>query len=261
MNQLTNISVLDLYFLAHLVGESRVLDEPHLHARLKPTRGDAWRARFATALTDYRAAVDRLLKESAEASRAAAGLAALTEETQHWRRHMEGVAREEANAALRDVLLRAVGWGRGSPRSSKEYKDFYVQVAASVGANQAALRALGASPAALEWAHTALTTEEQASLDVARERAEEQKARGDMRAAYSEALGALGAVFRGAETVRHTALFERDAAKLNAADNMLRKLDEALAQARVQSRARAEKGEVPGEVLEPVTPEQPAATG
>jgi hypothetical protein len=252
MSALDNISILDLYFLAGLVDRANLVATSALDKRLKPTRGDGWQARFKAAVDAYRAAVETYLKEAAEASFAGSAAAALLEQTGFWRRAMESVVREEKNPARRNALLRAVGFGWGSPRSSKELKDFYLEIGSAVAANEQALLALGADPAAIAFGKKALSSEEEASLKLMKERAEADAARGDVQARYVELVDFMRSVFRAAGSAREFALFAKDVAAQKEASEVLGKLDAAVAQAKVESRARSEQGGVPAEVVTPV---------
>ena len=253
-----DLSVLDLYFLARLMGTAIGPYEDVLTPRLKAFWGDDWKAKHTAAGDAYRASVDKLIKEITEASSASTEMEAFQKRVSAWREYMVSLVRQVEDERKQKHLLRVVGYGLGSPRSSKALKDLLQTVSKSVVAAKADLVALGASEDDVSFPSQAMEAEEVASNKLMSERADVTVARAAMRERFDLLVKMMRSIGLGADAARSHALLKEDKAALARVDELQARIDNAVSEARVQSRARAADPTTPAEVVTPVEPVEPA---
>jgi hypothetical protein len=243
--QLSDISQLDLFFLSHLVDEALKTHGDAIHDLVAATEGPHWRDTYQTKTTAYRSAVTGVIKEETEASQAVSEQNAMRDKILTCRRHLEAIARRERDPAQQNLLLRAAGWGLGTPRSVKEIKDFLVTMGASVQASKDRFLALGARPEAVTFAHAMLTRLEAATATTMKELADVKVARADLQSAYAAMVEQVRMVDTVAVAAREGAILVDDEPARAKADALLALLDQAVAQARVEARKKAATETIP----------------
>jgi len=253
--QLSEISQLDLFFLSELIGDALGTHHGVLHNTLKARFGAEWKASYLADKEAFRAAVQRVIKEEAEASAAISEQNALKGKFTALRRHLEGVANTSEVPEVSKLLLSAAGYGGGTPRSPKEYKDFLVTMTSEVEANKERFLAHGALPQALALPKTLATQFEDASKKTMREVADTKIARAELAVRYRAVVASIKRVEAAAGAAREGAVLLDDEAARGKADELLALFDQAVAQARVAARKKETEETIPPELTTPVPPD------
>jgi len=246
---LSKLKILELYFYAPMAMSAVDRHCQALHALFAPVHGEDWHARLQACVDGYRACVERLLRERAETSMVIGQTHDLINRITLWRRSMEAVVRR-APAQEQKGLLRAAGWGLGSPRSIKASKEFLQQVKHLVALYAGRLTELGASEAHLQFARETLHSLEQASELAAQEKAQDSAARLEMqlrRQELTRLLDDLDLVAEIADT--QSMLFADEASRLRSYA-IKAELKSARNEACVQSYKRVQDKDVPAELLQ-----------
>lgn len=200
--------------------------------------------------------MEHLIREVQETTGALRTLEQVAQSISQWRRLTTGLARN-APAARRDVLMRAAGWGQGSPRSVKAMKDVLLTIKSRMAVHADEFRALGLSPVLLQLPEQVLALLERGAGEVAREKAEDMVARANVTELYWKVNVPLAAAWRAAELIRmqaqliegHDGASAGDRARQKGvarrAGELLMKLETSLGEARVQAGKRAAAGPLP----------------
>ncbi|MEW5849139.1 MAG: hypothetical protein AB2A00_10000 [Myxococcota bacterium] len=249
--ELSKISYLDLYYLAHFVGEALKTQGAAIHDTMTATEGADWKTKYDTATAAYRGAFSRLIKEESEASLAVAEQNAIRGKFTHSRRHLENVAKREKRPEVRKVLLRAAGYGAGTPRTPKEYRDFVVTYRDGLSANRQRFLDLGAKPAALDLAAGMAEALDAAGTKAMHELNDVGVARADLKQRYADAVEAIRLVDVTAQGELEGAHVLEDKEAIDRCSELLGLFDQAVAQARVEARKREQEGPLPEDVLLP----------
>ncbi|MBI5495776.1 MAG: hypothetical protein HY904_12195 [Deltaproteobacteria bacterium] len=253
--QLAEISQLDLYFLAQLVGSALKDHHGVIHRFIKEEHGEHWLDAYNAGTRDFRASVDSAIKEETEANAAVGEQAALRGKFTSWRRLLENCARRAGVQTEVDRLLKAAGYGDGTPRSTKEFKDFLVIVGPKLKVHEARFRKLGASPKALAFPGTMSVALDTAGAKVVKEVAEARTAREAVRTQYDAMITQLRLVDHAAQSASADAALEEDKEALARANALLNLLDAAEGQAKVEARKKATEEEIPESITLPVNPD------
>lgn len=251
------------YFFSAMARDAVSRHKPVVDTRMKTTHGSNWWTELQERTDAYQESVDALIRDRAETGEALARLDGALSRIPRWRRAMESHALRAPQERQRS-LLKAAGYGLGSPRSVKEAKDFLAKIAPLVELHADELKDLGASPPLLAVPAELLEDLEQGATVVAREKAEDSVARDrlqDQKRVLAEMWRAVSLVVDG--ELAEAELFA-DEERRKKARELSFALEAALGQARVQARKRAEKGDVPPELVveeeaapEPVAEEVP----
>ena len=277
MEDLFRLSQLDLFFMVKDAAPAIAARSGVLSPMMTATYGEGWAATLETDATRYRSFVDRLFVETAETAAAVAALTQMLQDVGDWRAVAVGVARN-APKERKAELMKAAGWGLGHAESPKEMKDLLAILKARVLVQRDSFIALGMEPELLDLPARVFDALEAGSGNVAREKAEDDRARGEVKAYQDRLVPVLTAAWRAAETVpvqsrllarKQDASPERVAehqARAKEATALAELLTRLYAESRIESRKRAEAGPLPpgladeGEDTEPQTDvEQPAA--
>lgn len=269
MRDVKELSQYDLYFFVKPAAELALANEDVLSSHVTPMLGEGWAPRLTTDADAYRAAVEALIRESLETTGALKNLELMSQNVSQWRALATGVART-APVARRPVLLKAAGYGLGSPRSPKEMKDLLLTIKSRLALHADEFAARGLARPLLLLPSRVLAQLEGGAGDVARERAEDSEARAVVAELHARMSASLGAVWTGAEHVAMEGLLlaayddasetekEEARARAAAASALDLQLDEAFGAARVESRKRATTESLPPGLTGPEQPEQPA---
>jgi len=246
----SDLSLYDTYFYGPMVVAALIKYGPAVDATLKSSRGTTWQSEFNAAVDTYRAAVDGSIRETEEANAATKAMQEVQDRINPWRRVMEGFARSAPPAQQR-LLMRAAGFGLGTPRSVKEGKDFLLNVAPLVEINKAAFAQLGADADLLSFPATARNALEGGAQTVAKEKGEATVARANVQMERAKLGTWLRAVENASEMAVQLGVFKKDETARKAAEALEAQLHAALNEARVQARTRAAEAPVPPELVAP----------
>ena len=145
----SELSLYDTYFYGPMVMAALANHGAVVEAGLKSARGPNWKADMEASMGAFRTSVEASIRENEEANAATRAMQDVQDRINPWRRVMEGFARSAAPAQQR-LLLRAAGFGLGTPRGPKEAKDFLLNVAALVDTNLMGARLDPRLPAGVE---------------------------------------------------------------------------------------------------------------
>lgn len=261
MQNLTKVSQYDLYFFSEDVLPNVLAASSLVDPMVRPSLGEGWSTRLATDIRAYRQAVELVIRELAETTDVLRRVEQLSRNVSQWRELGVGLARN-APAGRREVLLRAVGYGLGSPRSVKEMKDMLLTVKSRVEVHGEELMALGMARPLLELPGRVLRTLEHGAGEIAREKAEDALARANVKEFFGRVSTALTTVWRSAElmSLQSLLLAERDEASASDTERskeeaatlgaLVVHLEKALGEARVQAQTRAASEGLPAELVE-----------
>lgn len=271
---LTDISKLDLYFFVKPAADTIAGKAALLDAVVAPKLGADWAKTLVSDAAAYRAAVETLIRETTETTGALRLVDQLTANVSQWRALAVGLARN-APAPRQEVLLKAAGYGLGTPRTVKEMKDVLLTIKSRFTTLSGEFATLGMAPALQALPGRVLAKLEGGAADVAREKAEDALARSQVNELAGRVTTALEAAMDGAGLVSMQALLlsqdeessaearRAELTRASEADALAVHLEKALGEARVLSRKRAAEDVLPpGLVTEepaPTTSEQPAA--
>lgn len=262
MADVTTLSQYDLYFFSKDASEAVFGSTTLLDALLKPALGADWSACLRGDTAAYREAIELVIREATETTTAIRTVEQLLLNVSQWRELVVGIARN-APAARRAVLMQAAGYGLGSARSVKEMKDVLLTIKSRLTVHAAELQALGLAPALVALPGRVLARLESGAADVAREKAEESRARANAAELFGRVSSALHVAWRSAELVatqaqllaaQDEATAEEKAtqhARADAASTLSLRLDKALGEARVEARQHAAAEPVPPELVTP----------
>lgn len=218
----------EAYFLVQLVGDVLNNHGEPLTRLMEAARGTTWLADFHAVGADYRQRFDHQVHVTAQAAAAVADHARHAAELSTWREYMVGVAALSQDPVTRQLLRRAVGLGRPTPRSRPAVKDFLDHVAPATAAYAASFRRLGANEESIARPEQARAEEQAAWTRVGDLKAAATKARGDVRIGYAAVSIALDEVFRAADLAAVEARLLKDDAKMLRADSLVARLEQAL---------------------------------
>jgi len=250
----SELSLYDTYFYGPMVMAALANHGAVVEAGLKSARGPNWKADMEASMGAFRTSVEASIRENEEANAATRAMQDVQDRINPWRRVMEGFARSAAPAQQR-LLLRAAGFGLGTPRGPKEAKDFLLNVAALVDINKAAFSQLGADADLLSFPATARNALEGGAQNVAKEKGEATVARANVQTERVKLGTWLRAVENASEMAVQLGVFKKDETARKAAEALEAQLHAALNEARVQARTKAAEAPVPPELVVPPTVE------
>lgn len=245
MSELERVSSYDLYFYAAMVQKVIDADGAAIDNRMQRYAGPNWRNTVTQRCDELRSAVEALIKDLSETSRAVAMVNKLFGELSAWRRLMEATGRM-APPHLRAVLMQAGGYGLGSPRTAKETKDFLLTVQMRVDALRDDLRDLDVPEEALDYPAQAIRALEELREDVRQEKQEDLQARHRLREARRKFVELFTRVDQAAKAAHAEKVLLGTPADVEATHRLIAGLQTALAEARVTALQRAK--EVPPEI-------------
>jgi hypothetical protein len=238
------MNTLELYFFGPLALTVMSAHEAQLDPLLKK-QAPAWLADARAGVPALRGAVETQIKEEADVTAALGAAGAQLEMLGPWRRVMEKAAFSVKDPTHREELLKLAGYGLGAVKTPKEAREFLVAVSPLVGMRKAALLERGLLPEVVNYPATTLAILESQSGNVAREKAEADLAGTDTRKARVALVVMLDRVDDSVEIAVQQAQFMADPATRAAAEKLDAQWLAALNEARVLTRARVEKGDVP----------------
>ncbi len=250
---LTNIGYYDLYFFSDMAHAAIEPKSAVVASVLDRSRGGDWLQHGGETIAVYRAQVELVIKEEGETNAAQRALAEISAGVQSWRRTMEALARQDTAKKQRKALLHAAGYGLGSPRSAKELDDFLLAVTdpCLVELHAGSFVELGAEDDDITYAAEAMAKFEASRKDVAREKAEDTKARTDLAAGRDDVLAYLRDIDLALQAVRNRAERRADDAAAKAAIDLAVALEKALGESRVVARKARASDPVPALLVEP----------
>lgn len=261
MQNLSYISQFDLYFFTPSAAGTVLAQAELLDLMCAPVLGAGWAEQLEVDAPAYRGAVELLIRETQETSEAIQTVEQLSRSLSQWREFAVGLARN-APPRRRDLLLRAAGYGLGSPRTPKDAKDVLLTIMSRMKVAASDFAALGMLPDVIELPGRLLTKIETGASEVAREKAEDSLARTNVNELHNRLSRTLTVAWRAADLVALQAQLLADRDDLPAAERASQHncakvatevsvmLDKALGEARVQARQRAAKEVLPAGLAE-----------
>ena len=214
------------------------------------TESAEWLGRSERAATELRAAVENQIKEEGEVSVALGASATVMARIGPWRQLMQSTAYISKDPNDRKELLRLAGFGLGHVRSVKEAKAFLAKVTPLVDARREFLLKRGLVPTVVDFPAMAKRSLESHADVVAKEKAEANLAQDRSRRARTDVAALLDAMDDAVEVVFQQAAFVEEAASKDTADKLLAHWTASMNEARVLTRKRVEKGDVPPSLVE-----------